>query len=255
MKTTALLFGLALTLAACKKESTPPAATPDAPATPAEQPAAEPEEAAPAAEDGTAADAETPADGEEAAPAPAPAPKADTGKEGPARETGTTSDGQTTTSHTVGGRRGGPTVTETWRSGLQIPPGEFENAKPLAPEDYEISEAAPPKGIVPSDAGDSWEIRPWRVERWKDNPYRLGNAEKHGEGWKLKSVRKGSPGWWIGLRNGDVIYEVNDKQINTMPKLIAAYIKLKNQTVFDVKIERAGEKRTHHYEIVEGTDQ
>ena len=120
-----------------------------------------------------------------------------------------------------------------------------------SPDEVEVTEGEqPPKGIDVLD-GNTWHVKKWRAERWKDNPYRLGDAEEQGIGWKLKSIRHGSPGWWIGLRNGDVIKKVNGLPLDTMPQLLFAYLKLKNDTEFEVKIQREGSTITHYYRIVE----
>ena len=152
-----------------------------------------------------------------------------------------------------------------WPLSPPVPGGEWENTSPVElPDDAKIprvphpedepeghaDEKAPPKGLM-IGANNRWEIPRVLADRWESHPHRLGSAVEHGEGWKMTRVKNGSPGWWLGMRRGDIILTVNDMKLNTKPQLIAAYLKLKNKTEFEVKIDRDGTIRKHKYTIVD----
>lgn len=229
-------LALALLVGACAKSEPEPAARPEpeaertaerpAPATPDEAPAA------PAA-------ADTPEDGRRTAPRGTRTP----GTAAPQTPTGDATD------------RGEPAGGDT--EPVTAPPdgdeGEADDDEDDAPPsagDGQSELRPPPKGleILPNN---HWRIPRRLADRWEENPYRLASPKELDEGWRLRRVRPGGPGWWLGLRNGDVILEVNGMKLNTKPQLIAAYLKLKNKTDFDVKIRRDGQIRIHHYKIVD----
>ena len=55
----------------------------------------------------------------------------------------------------------------------------------------------------------------------------------------------------LGMRNGDVIMEVNGHRLNTKTQLLGAYLDLRNDKTFDVVFYRDGVRRVHHYVIVD----
>ena len=108
---------------------------------------------------------------------------------------------------------------------------------------------APPKGleILPNA---KWKVPRHLLDRWEDNPSRLGTAEEHNKGYKLK-VRNNSPGWWLGLRTGDVVVKVNDLPIDTKMQLLSTWMKVKNKDRLVLKIRRDGDLLEHTYVIVD----
>ena len=122
------------------------------------------------------------------------------------------------------------------------PDGTNRKAKPDRPD-------APPKGleVLPNNR---WRVPRHLKERWQDHPSRLGTAEEHNKGYKLK-VRHNSPGWWLGLRSGDVVVKVNDLPIDTKAQLLSTWMKVKGKDRLVLKIRRDGEVLEHTYVIVD----
>jgi len=89
-------------------------------------------------------------------------------------------------------------------------------------------------------------------EQWKADPYSLGNAVERGTGWELRQIRR-RHGYHLGMRNKDVVYEINGKKLNTKAQLLAAYMLLKGKDEFDVVFERKGKRRIHHYTVKAGS--
>jgi hypothetical protein len=115
--------------------------------------------------------------------------------------------------------------------------------------------AAPKHPIAPKPAGisqvgdRSWTVTRQLVDQWQSDPYELGNVQEDGEGWQLIGVRQ-RPAYHLGMRNGDIVLEVNGHKLNTTANLMAAYLACKNDTQFDVVFLRKGARMTHHYAIV-----
>lgn len=108
--------------------------------------------------------------------------------------------------------------------------------------------APAPSGITRvSDA--SWKVTPALVEQWKEDPYRLSSVREQGDGWELLGVRQGNA-WHLGMRNRDVLLEVNGHKLNTKTQLLMAYLALKNDRAFDLVFSRQGNRMVHHYEII-----
>lgn len=69
-------------------------------------------------------------------------------------------------------------------------------------------------------------------------------------GFKLLSVKRGSFFDKLGLRRGDVLSTVNGTLLDIQSGL-QTFNKLKNESTFEVALERRGEQKTFNYEIVE----
>ncbi|MEQ1569847.1 MAG: S1C family serine protease, partial [Myxococcota bacterium] len=124
------------------------------------------------------------------------------------------------------------------------PPGEDEE-EPTSPAKRPI--APKPAGVV--QLGDrSWTVTRKLVTQWQDDPYALGNVRENGEGWELVGTRQRTA-YHLGMRNGDILLEVNGHRLNSMVNLVAAYAACRNDTRFDVVFLRKGKRLTHHYEI------
>ena len=106
--------------------------------------------------------------------------------------------------------------------------------------------AAPPGITQINDT--TWHVTEANVERWKNDPYILSSVSQEDKGWSLVYARK-REAWHLGMRNQDVVLEVNGHKLNSKAQLVAAYLALKNKKEFDVLFERKGKKRTHHYVV------
>jgi S1-C subfamily serine protease len=104
-----------------------------------------------------------------------------------------------------------------------------------------------PSGITQTN-GTSWKVTQSLVNQWQENPYLLGNVRESGEGWQLMGVRQ-RLAYHLGMRNGDIVLEVNGHKLNTEPQLLAAYLACKNDKEFDIVFLRGGQRKTHHYSI------
>lgn len=106
-----------------------------------------------------------------------------------------------------------------------------------------------PEGIE-QVADRSWRVSRALVDRWQDDPYRLGNAREKDQGWELLGV-KVKDAWHLGMRNKDLVLLVNGHKLHTKPQLLSAYLACKNDSEFEVTFVRAGETIVHHYTVVE----
>ena len=68
-------------------------------------------------------------------------------------------------------------------------------------------------------------------------------------GFKVFAIKPNSIFSKIGLKNGDVIQSVNDRNINSPDKAFAAFQDLKSEKSLAVEILRRGSKKSLHYEI------
>ena len=96
----------------------------------------------------------------------------------------------------------------------------------------------------------SWRVTRALVTHWQDDPYRLGNVKEHDPGWELLGVRT-RDAYHLGMRNKDVVVQVNGHKLNTMPQLMSTYLFCKNDEKFEVEFVRAGQTMVHRYEIIE----
>jgi len=68
-------------------------------------------------------------------------------------------------------------------------------------------------------------------------------------GFKVFAIKPNSIFSKIGLKNGDVIQRVNDRDITTPDKAFQAFQELRNEKSLSVEILRRGERKSLHYEI------
>ncbi|MCB9744582.1 MAG: PDZ domain-containing protein [Alphaproteobacteria bacterium] len=71
-------------------------------------------------------------------------------------------------------------------------------------------------------------------------------------GFTLRRLRCGSPLHAAGLRNGDVIHQVNGRDITSIPEALAAYARLKRGDHFRLDISRRGARRRLSYTVGQG---
>ena len=70
-----------------------------------------------------------------------------------------------------------------------------------------------------------------------------------GAGFKLYSIRPGSLYSMIGIRNGDVIQQINGNMINSPDKALEAYSTLKSARRISIDVLRRGRRKTLTYNI------
>jgi general secretion pathway protein C len=68
-------------------------------------------------------------------------------------------------------------------------------------------------------------------------------------GFKVFAIKPNSVFANVGLRNGDVIQRVNDRDITTPDKAFQAFQELRNERNLTIQISRGGENKTLNYEI------
>lgn len=68
-------------------------------------------------------------------------------------------------------------------------------------------------------------------------------------GYKLLNIKRGSLIEKMGLKNGDIVREINGTSINKPEEAFQAYQQLKNGGSFVLDIDRRGKKETIHYEV------
>jgi general secretion pathway protein C len=95
------------------------------------------------------------------------------------------------------------------------------------------------------------------VEQLMANPAMLAKqarivpSQKDGEtqGFKFYGIRRGSLPNLIGLKNGDMLTEVNGEQLDGMDKAMALYTKLRRASNLTVTIERKGQRMNKEIQI------
>lgn len=68
-------------------------------------------------------------------------------------------------------------------------------------------------------------------------------------GLKIYAVRAGSWLDRLGIRNGDTLQSINGYEMSTPEQALLAYVSLRNETRFVVRIVRRGEPQTLSFEI------
>jgi S1-C subfamily serine protease len=94
-----------------------------------------------------------------------------------------------------------------------------------------------------------WTVSSDLAETWKDKPGTVGRARKVDDGWQLYGITI-RQGYNLGLRNGDVITEVNGHELNTKLQQVGAWLDLRNDDQFEVRFLRGGQAMTYTYRIV-----
>jgi hypothetical protein len=72
------------------------------------------------------------------------------------------------------------------------------------------------------------------------------------DGFSVRHMRCGSPLHQAGLRNNDVIHQINGKDIRSIPAALGAFRKLQKKDVLKVELTRKGERVRIRYEIDDG---
>jgi len=71
------------------------------------------------------------------------------------------------------------------------------------------------------------------------------------DGFLITNLKPGGPAESIGLRNGDIIRAVNGYRISTVQDVFQVYMRVRNDTEFNVEIEREGSLITRTYSVGE----
>ncbi len=68
-------------------------------------------------------------------------------------------------------------------------------------------------------------------------------------GFRLSGIRKGSVFDKLGIKNGDVVHNVNGQSLTSMENALGAYGNLQNERAFNFEITRRNQKMTIDYEV------
>lgn len=114
----------------------------------------------------------------------------------------------------------------------------------------------PADGEVPMPAGveylgdQRWRVQRKAVDRYVEHSEQLGcNAREKGKGYELVGVQVSDDAYALGARNHDVVFTINGMSLDDETDLINVFLALQDAKELKVVLERAGEKRTHVYEI------
>ncbi len=69
------------------------------------------------------------------------------------------------------------------------------------------------------------------------------------DGYRLSGVRRNSTLYQLGIRNGDVVHNVNGSSLASMQDAMTAYQGLQSQSRFTFDITRRGQRQTMEYEV------
>jgi len=148
------------------------------------------------------------------------------------------------------GRRGGKRPAKPTPQPDAPPAEEAPEPEPDVEEDDGPKGPPTPKPSGITQLSDThWQVTQSNFERWKNDPYALGGGiSQKGEGWEVRWVRK-REAWHLGMKNKDVVLQINGKKLKNKAQLAAAYLTLKNKSEFEVLFERKGKQMTHHYTV------
>ena len=127
--------------------------------------------------------------------------------------------------------------------------GEASPAPSPSPSPSPSPAPVAPSGIT--DLGNNtWQVKRSLVNKWEDNPSRLGDASQKNQGFKLSSINNASDAYFVGLRNGDIVTSLNGHSMGSTGEALLAYAAVQNASTINVKLKRDGSSRTHKYKIV-----
>ncbi|MCB0358115.1 MAG: hypothetical protein KDD44_00710 [Bdellovibrionales bacterium] len=117
--------------------------------------------------------------------------------------------------------------------------------------------AAPASGIEPNAEGTEFVVAENEVEEALANlPRLLSQARavpyfRNGEavGMRLFAIRRGSLYEKLGLKNGDILTEINSNSLSDPTQALRIFEKLKTERSIQVALERRGQPMTLRYEI------
>jgi hypothetical protein len=155
-----------------------------------------------------------------------------------------------------GGRSGGAPTEEEPEDGRSARGGKAGKGKGKAGDGGDGSE--PGDGEVQMPAGveylgdDKWRVQRKVVDRYVENPDKLGcSAREKGKGYELVGVQATDDAYALGGRNRDLVLSINGKSLDDSSDLLNLYLTLQDANQLTVVLERAGARRTHHYQITD----
>lgn len=107
-------------------------------------------------------------------------------------------------------------------------------------------------------AENHYEIDSETLDRYLsdlDSIARMGRALLHrgpdGEfdGYRLSAIRRNTIADKLGIRNGDIVHQVNGKPLNSMASAMEAFNTMRNEKNFSFEVTRRGKKQTMTYDV------
>jgi hypothetical protein len=132
--------------------------------------------------------------------------------------------------------------------GQPASPGAAPSPSPGTAQPAPAPVSDPPIGLT-QVSDTKWTVTRTLLDKWMADPGKLASAKQRQLGYQLVGIKTGSDLWHAGLRNGDVIQQVNGYSLASQSEAIAAYIALQSATKLTCKLARAGGPRTHTYTI------
>lgn len=113
------------------------------------------------------------------------------------------------------------------------------------------ADPGPPPSWLTDQGNNTWKVPRSKVDGWINNPSALGNARPKGGGYELRGIRSGTDGWWLGMRNGDVVKKVNGYSLGSQAEALIAFAAVQNASKIEVRVKRDGSGRMHTYVIAD----
>lgn len=126
--------------------------------------------------------------------------------------------------------------------------------KPRAPK------CAEPPAQIRALGPELWEVERAFVESYAHDwdalqklaaVYRHDGPDGKPDGFRVRGVRCGTPLHAGGLRSGDVVHSVNDRQVTNVLEGLMAWRKLRKKDVIRVELTRAGERIALTYRMID----
>ena len=117
-----------------------------------------------------------------------------------------------------------------------------------------------PSGQISETSTNSYDVEKVLIDSYVDDLTKAStlawttwhtDAEGEVDGFTVKRIRCGSPLHEAGFRNGDVVHEVNGREIDSIPAAMRAYRRLKRKDTLKVDLTRKdGSARQLRYELI-----
>lgn len=149
-----------------------------------------------------------------------------------------------------GGGKGKGTGSGTGTDQKRSPPPKKQEAsqRDCSSNIKGVQEVAENRYVIPAAVVDTYVNDLQKAERLAVVDWAMKNGKK--EGVKIKRIRCRSVLKDAGFKNGDVILEVNNTPVDSYPKVLRAYLKVKRtDNRLTVKIRRNGKVLTMRYRL------